>query len=421
MKKLFALVDWNCFYASCERIFDPTLKWKALVVLSNNDGCAVTRTDEAKALWVKMWAPYYQLVQEYGDKLICKSSNYTLYWEISHRFHTLLWWYASWQEIYSIDESFLDFTYVKDVEHTSKQIYARCRRDLSLPVCVWVWSTKTRAKLANHLAKKNPEFNGRCNLETLPIERQIQFMRMYDIWDVWWIGRRNKDRLNAMWIYSIYDLQQADHRVLKSLFSVVMAKTVLELNWESCIDLEEIQDEKKQIMTSRSFGDMVEEIDDLKEALTYFCTRWWEKLRKQGSRASTLSVFIKSNKYREDLSQYWQSFSVTFPVPTDNTFELINGAFIWLEKIFRKWIKYKKAWILLWWLESWEFQQVTLFWEQSDPSKKKLMETLDRLNSKHWSGTMMFASQWFNNKWWMRCDNKSPMYLHRWNSVPECS
>lgn len=421
MKKLFALVDANCFYASCERIFDPSLKWKPLVVLSNNDGCAVTRSDEAKSLWVKMGEPYFELKKRYGDKLICKSSNYTLYWEISRRFHNILSWYACWQEIYSIDESFLDFTYIKDVSHISSQIYARCKRDLWLPVCVWVGSTKTRAKLANHIAKKNKKFNGRCNFESLTSSEQIFYMRLYDVGDVWWVWRRNKDRLNSMGIYSIYDLYLADAVVLKSIFSVVMAKIILELNWESCLELEEVQEDKKQIMTSRSFWEMVEEIKDLEEAITYFCSRWWEKLRKQGSKASTISVFIQSNRFRTDLVQYWQSYVVNFPQPTDDTALLIKWAVFWLSNIFRKWIRYKKAWILLSWLDSSNFEQMNLFWEQVDPWRKILMETLDRLNSKYWTWTMKFASQWTRNNWWMKCENKSPKYLHSWEWVPICT
>lgn len=420
MKKLFALVDANSFYASCERIFDPKLIWKPVVVLSNNDGCAVARTQEAKDLWVKMWTPYFKIKEEFWDAVIAKSSHYQLYWEISNRFHTIVWWYASGQEIYSIDESFLDFTFVPDVKHTMAQIYARCKRDLSLPVCVWVWSTKTRAKLANHIAKKNPEFFGRCDLESLPHETVKKYMRLYDVWDVWWIWRKNKDRLEAMWIYSIYDLQQSNPFTMKSLFSVVMAKTVRELNWESCLELEEISEDKQQIMCSRSFWEMISELDELIESITLHATRAWEKLRQQDSRAGSISVFVQSNRHRKDLIQYWRQYTYTFSVPTNDTKDLIQWAIEWLRMIYLPWIMYKKSGILLSNLESWDFEQVTLFWEQSNPKRKKLMETLDRLNSKHWKQSVFFASQWIKNSWDMRCNNKSPSYLHKITDVPTC-
>lgn len=368
-----------------------------------------------------MWAPYFELRKEFWNRLICKSSNYTLYGEMSRRFHTLLSKYASWQEIYSIDESFLDFSYVRDVIYTSAQIYARCKRDLGLPVCVWVGSTKTRAKLANHIAKKNTQFKGRCNLEALTQEEQIYFLRLYKVEDVWWVGRKNSDRLNAMGIYSIYDLQQANPITLKSLFSVVMAKIVLELNGESCLELEEVEENKKQIMTSRSFGAMIDTKEELQEAITYFCSRWGQKLRRQWSRASSLAVFIRSNRFRNDLNQYSKSCCINFPIPTDNTMKLIEWAMKCLDSIYKAWIQYKKAWILLSWLDSSEFEQINLFWESADPASKKLMETLDRLNSKHWRGTLKFASEGFENKWQMRCENKSPDYLHRWESVPTCT
>jgi len=420
MKKLFALVDGNCFYASCERIFNPKYKGRPLVVLSNNDGCAVTRTDEAKQLWVKMWDPYFKIRNEFWDRVICKSSNYMLYWEISRRFHYLVGLYASWQEIYSIDESFLDFSMVPDVSHTSAQIYARCKRDLWLPVCVWVWSTKTRAKFANFLAKKNSHFRGRCNLEEMEKEEVEKFMRVYDVWEVWWVWRRNKDRLNALGIYSIYDLQQAQPQTMRSIFSVVMEKTVRELNGESCLELEEIGDKKKQIMTSRSFGKHVDTIAWLQSAITYFCMRGWEKLRKQESRAWSITVFVQSNRFRQDHKQYNNSYTLWFPVPTEDSGLLIKAAIQGLKHIFLPWIQYKKAWILLSNLESWIFEQVTLFWESTDPGRKKLMETLDRLNGKYGKDTMWFASRGNNEDWVMKCDNKSPDYLHNWKNVPVC-
>lgn len=415
---MIALIDANNFYVSCERVFNPSLEWRPVVVLSNNDGCAVSRSQEAKDLWVKMWLPYFEIKRLYPS-VIGLSSNYTLYGEMSGRFHRLIGRYGCGQEVYSIDESFLDFTYVPDIAHTSAQIYARCKRDLGLPVCVGVWSTKTRAKFANHIAKKNPEYRGRCNLEALGGEVE-RFMRMYDVEEVWGIGRRNKDRLNAIGIYSVYDLMMSDPIDMREIFSVVMAKTIRELRGESCLELEEVAEDKQQIMTSRSFWDMVTELSDLESAVTTFVSKWAMKLRKQGSRAGSLVVFVRSNRFREDLDQYSGVRTITFPFPTDDTRDLVKWALAGLRQVFKKGVQYKKAGVLLTNLEHWEGVQMDMFGEYQNPKRKRLMETMDRFNANN-KHLLYYWSEWTSKAWAMRSERRSPYYLHRLSDVPVCS
>jgi len=420
MKKMFALVDANCFYVSCERIFNPKLKNKPVIVLSNNDGCAVARSQEAKQMWVGMWEPYFKIKKKFWNDVIAQSSNYMLYGEISKRFHALASEYTQSQEIYSIDESFLDFTCTPSPDITAREIYHRCERDIWLPVCVWVWSTKTRAKLANHLAKKEKWFSGVCNLENIPHKQLQEIFARYDVWDLWWVWYGNALKLNELWIYSLLDLYMADPIGVRKHTSVIMEKTIRELQWESCLEIEEIGNKKKQIMTSRSFGKMLDSISELSEAVTYFATKWWEKLRQQKSRAGSLSVSIKSNRHREDLNQYNKSYTVVFPVPTDDSMTLIKWALFALSQIYKSGISYKKAGVRLWCLESGSFEKMNLFWDEVSSRKKNLMSTLDSLNKRFWRGTTLFASEWFSKTWAMNCDNRSPLYLHDWNDIPRC-
>ena len=417
---MFALVDANSFYASCERIFNPYLKWKPVVVLSNNDWCVVARSKEAKQIWVAMCTPYFKVKKEFWDKVIAQSSNYMLYGEISRRFHKLLSDYTLHQEVYSIDESFLDFTDVDDALSTSREIHFRCQRDLWLPVCVWVWNTKTRAKLANHLAKKEKYFDWVCNLEDIPVDKCKEIFSKYDVWDLWWVWYGNAVILNQLGIYSLLDLYNADPIEIRKNSSVVLEKTVRELRWESCLEIEEVRPSKKQVMTSRSFWEMTKDIHVLSEAVTHFATRGWEKLRSQGLRAGTVSVFIKSNKYRDDLHQYWNSYLVTLPVPTDDTMVIIKAALFALKKIYIPDIYYKKAGVRLWSIESGSFEKLNLFWDGVSWKSKKLMKTLDDINKNFWKGTTLFASEGFSKSWAMKSDNRSPLYLHDWKDVPVC-
>lgn len=420
MPLLFALVDANNFYVSCERVFDPFLERKPLVVLSNNDGCAISRSEEAKKIGVKMWMPYFKIVTEFGEKIIAKSSNYALYGEMSRRFHLLLSFYASHQEIYSIDESFLDFSAHPRPEHAASQIYARCLRDLWLPVCVGTWSTKTRAKFANMLAKKESEYCGRCHLENIQKSKLEHIFRHYSVWEVWWIGKNHREHLEKLQIRTIYDLYRADPLYIRNEFSIVMEKTVRELQWESCLELEEVENDRKMIMTSRSFGHMITKKADLSEALISFVTLWAEKLRMQGSQASSITISIQSNKYRQDLPQYTVSTTLIFLDPTDDTGVFIQWVQEWLEKIYHEGIYYKKAGVLIHQIEP-KNGQLSLRMEVQNDKRKSLMKTLDRMNQLYGRSKIFFAWQGIAQNWKLLSEKRSPSYLHKWEDVPKVS
>lgn len=261
---MFALVDCNNFYVSCERLFRPDLKGRPVVVLSNNDGCAVSRSQEAKDLGVQMGQPWFQLqdlVRRYG--LVAFSSNYTLYADLSDRVMSVLRDMAPRIEVYSIDESFLDLTGIRDREELSRQLRNRVLRWVGIPVCVGIGSTKTRAKLANHIAKKNPSLSGVFDLEALGLEEQAAWLSRIKVGEVWGVGRKISRRLEAAGVLTVADLQACDTESIRQQFSVTMARTVAELNGVSCLDMKEVAPAKQQIMVSRSFGRPVLTLEEL--------------------------------------------------------------------------------------------------------------------------------------------------------------
>lgn len=416
-KQLYALVDANNFYVSCERLFNPNLENKPVIVLSNNDGCAVSRSQEAKDLWVKMGAPYFMIQKIFGKQVIALSSNYTLYGEMSSRFHRLVWKFWSRQEVYSIDESFIDVMEVRNIKWQMAQIYLHCKRDLGLPVCVGVWASKTLAKFANHIAKKNPEFKGRCNFEDFSQAEKNFWMKKYGVEDIWGIGKQMTDKLKALGIMTVYDFAHYDPMEMRMRFSIVYSKMVMELNGESCLEIEEIQEKKKQIVTSRSFWDMVTEIEDLSSAISYFAQKWAEKLRKQWSKANSAIVFIRSNKFREDLDQFWVSKTITFPFPTNDTTIIIPHCIKALKDIFKSGIYYKKAGVIFSDFENGNNGQMDLFGESNNPQKEKLMNVVDRINEKN-KNLIFFGTSGLNKNWGMRNEMKSPNYLHDIKQVP---
>ncbi|MDN8518260.1 Y-family DNA polymerase, partial [Acinetobacter baumannii] len=271
--KVFALVDVNNCYVSCERVFNPELIDKPVIVLSNNDGCAVARSNEAKKLGIKMGVPLFQIkdiVQQ--NNVIVLSSNYTLYAEMSRRFHKVLGTYVteSEQEIYSIDECFLDLT--DYYENFNLSSYAQDMRItilkwIGLPCCVGIGSSKTEAKIANHIAKKYPAFNSVCNLVDMDLCNKEAFFSEIDVTEVWGVGRKHSKKLQGMGINSVFDLACTDPREMKKNFTIVMARTVAELQGISCIEIEDTPSSKKQIIKSCSFGAKVTELNDLKEAI----------------------------------------------------------------------------------------------------------------------------------------------------------
>lgn len=325
----FALVDVNNFYVSCERVFKPSLENIPVVVLSNNDGCAVARSNEVKALGVKMGTPWFKmkdLARQNG--ILAYSSNYTLYGDMSNRVATILRDFSPELEVYSIDESFLRIETVAHLHggavpmgHLMRD---RIRQWTGLPVCVGVGPTKTLAKFANHLAKKNEVFNGVCDLHAMTRPERLEWMWGVEVGEVWGVGPRIKKRLIAMGIETVLDLRNASPKEMRTHFGVVMERTCNELRGISCLELEDILPPKQQIMSSRSFGVPVETIEELRESVASYLASAAEKLRRQNSVAGAVYVFVLTNRFKENEPQYNAGLTVPMDDATDDTLLLTS-------------------------------------------------------------------------------------------------
>ena len=417
-----ALIDVNNFYVSCERVFDPKLINKPVVVLSNNDGCAVARSNEVKALGVGMGAPWFKfkdLAKQHG--IVALSSNYALYADMSNRVMSILSQYSPDQEVYSIDESFLDLSHFKsrDLLHYGQSMRQRILQWTGLPVCVGIGSTKTLAKLANHCAKKRTVFNGVCNFNGMPIQTVNQVLSEIDVGEVWGVGRKLAPKLQALGINSVLDLKQANPERLRQLFSVVMEKTIRELNGTVCIEMEEIAPPKKQIVSSRSFGYPVTDYNSLAESITLYMSRAAEKLRKQNSFAGSVYVFIRTSPFKESQAFYSNGLTIPLPTPSDDTRLLVNAALWGLKQVFRPNYNYAKAGVMLSELVDVNGVQTDLFSQlQVSPKSTKLMGVLDGINNKMGKESIKLASEGFKRPWKMKQGNKSPSYTTRWKEVP---
>ena len=421
---LYALVDVNNFYVSCERVFNPKLEGRPVVVLSNNDGCAVARSNEVKALGVRMGTPWFQLKQlaiEHG--IAAYSSNYALYGDMSNRVTSILRTYSPDIEVYSIDESFLRVERVLMTYGNAVNLGQRMRRQIQqwtgLPVCVGFGATKTLAKLANHVAKKRPAYEGVCNLFGLTNDERDAIFATIDVADVWGVGARIASRLRSMDIYTVQHLRAVDPRLLRQQFGVVMERTNAELNGVSCLELEEVNPPKKQIMASRSFGRLVTAIGELREAVSSYVARAAEKLRRQHSTAGAVYVFVQTNPFRAKDRQYSAGRVVPLADPSDNTLALTRCALLGLEDIYRPGFRYKKAGVLLMQLSSKAQRQITLFDEGENRQRSaRLMAVMDAVNREWGRGTLRLASEGVVNHWAMRQESRSPRFTTRWNEVP---
>lgn len=424
---LFALVDVNNFYASCEALFDPKLRGRALVVLSNNDGCVVARSAEAKALGIPMAAPWHQLrdlARRYH--IIAMSSNYSLYADMSNRVVEILRQFCPTMEVYSIDESFLDlagFELHGGIGAYGIQMRERIQQWLGLTVCVGIGPTKTLAKLANHCAKKSLAGpGGVCDFTTMPASELNDLMSRIDVGEVWGIGPRLAPRLREIGIVTVRDLARADAEGLRRRFSVVMARTVQELRGMSCLDLEELAPAKQQIMASRSFGQHVHDLDELREAVASHIGRAAEKLRSQGSMAGAVTVFIRTNPFKPKEPQYQPSVTVALPDPTADTRVLTAWALRVLERIYRPSFTYHKAGVMLSHLRPSSISQEALFAGPGHTAHRseRVMGVLDAVNRKWGRGTLKVSVEGTGdgNGWRMRRENLSPGYTTRWSEVP---
>lgn len=416
---LFALVDCNNFYASCERAFDPTLRGKPLVVLSNNDGCVVSRSAEAKQLGIKMGVPWFEIKDlERKAGLIAKSSNYALYGAMSNRVMGILREMSPRQEIYSIDESFLDVTGIADPEELGRQMKARTLQWAHMPVCVGIASTKTRAKLANAVAKKATRLHGVFNIERLTATQENSLLSKIPVNDVWGVGHRITKRLEQIGVRTALELRNADSDLIRERFGVVLSRTVEELKGKSCLHLEDVRPANRQIMNSRSFGRLVTDLGELREAVVMHATRAAEKLRTEGCAAGGVYVFIQSNPFREQDRQYLASRYISLTTVTQDTRRITGAALQGLEDMYVPGINYKKAGVMLLDLVDHSAQQADLFSECDSPKSERLMGVLDGLNRRFGSGTAVFAGSGLSRTWAMRSDMKSRNYTTRWEEIP---
>jgi DNA polymerase V len=422
--QLFALVDVNNFYVSCERVFAPKLEDVPMVVLSNNDGCAVARSAEVKALGVKMGTPWFQmkdLAKQHGIQAY--SSNYTLYGDMSGRVVEVLRKFTPNLEVYSIDESFLQIeTVLKQFADPTSlgQIIKQDVKDTTgLPVCVGIGASKTLAKLANHLAKKNPQFAGVCDISSMPKEVLYRWMAETAVGEVWGIGGKTAKKLKELKINSVFDLVQISPQAMRQQFGVVIERICYELRGVSCLQLEEVAPAKQQIISSRSFGKPVTSMEELAESVATHAARGAEKLRSQKSVTGALTIFVQTNPHKPFEPQHHQSITVVLSDPSDNTLTLTSAALKGLKQIYKAGFKYKKAGVILNLLADKPTMQQSLFDDMEVKGKSAgLMKAMDSINSRFGNAAIKTAASGTKQDWKMRSSNRSPNYTTQWDELP---
>lgn len=414
---MYALVDCNNFYASCERVFNPSLRNRAIVVLSNNDGCVIARTNEAKAAGVKMGQPAFEikdLIKQFDIKVF--SSNYTLYGDMSQRVMNTLSEFTPEIEIYSIDEAFLCFKGFQffNINDYASTIRKTVIKNTGIPVSVGIASSKTLSKLANHYAKKVAKNNG---VFVITEQNHIEALKGFEISDVWGIGRQYSKLLYKHNVKTAFDFVNLPDDWIRKNLSVVGLRTKQELLGQECIEFEHKVSPKKAICTSRSFGSMQDDYKSISEAVANFASRCAYKLRKQNSAANLILVFIHTNQHRKDLPQYSKSIVIKLDVATSSSMELITKALMGLKSIYKEGFKYKKAGVIVSGIVPDENVQLSLF-DSCDRSKHtEALKVMDVINNKYGRDTLKVASLGFNRKWKLRQDLLSPSYTTNWLQI----
>lgn len=408
---MYALVDCNNFYASCERVFQPNLKGVPIVVLSNNDGCVVTRSGEAKALGIPMGEPVFKLsklIEQHGIAVF--SSNYALYGDMSHRVMMILGQFVEEMEIYSIDESFLSFKGYEnyDLKEYGSTIVKAVTKGTGVPVSMGVAPTKTLAKVASKFAKKYKGYEGVCVIDCE--EKRIKALKQLEISDVWGVGRRYQKKLEYYGIKTAYDLTQKSESWVKKQMTIVGVRTWKELRGIPAIELEPVNPAKQTICTSRSFGEMIEDFDMLMESVANFTAACARKLRAQRSCAGVIQVFVHANRFREDLPQYYNSRIITLPTPTNDVTELIQYARLALRSIYKGNFKYKKAGVIVMDIVPQNSVQLNLFDERDRTKHEKVMEVLDEVHKKYGTRVLKVAAQGTGKKWVLKSEYLSKQY-----------
>jgi DNA polymerase V len=412
---VFALVDGNNFYASCEQVFQPQLRKNPLVVLSNNDGCAIARCAKAKALGIRMGQPAHELkdyVSRFGLKM--QSANFTLYGDMSDRVVSILRAFTPRLEVYSIDESFLDLSGVSNRLELAQDIRYTVNQWAGIPCCVGIGPTKTMAKMANKWAKKH---GGVIDASDKGLRAEI--MAQFPVEDLWGVGRKWAAKLEGMGIMTALALSESDPTLILQSFGVVMARTQKELQGKPCIALEEAESDRKQLIVSRSFGQRTDDPRHIGEAAATFATRACEKLRKRGLVASGVWVFAQTDGFRLDLPQHYPSRAVALPQATGDTRIVLDTVRALLRGMLKKGHAYKKCGVGLLDLSQPENLQADLF-QGPTMGSKAVMDTLDAINRKFGRGTAGFAATgWRTNPaWGMRQRNMSQRFTTSWKDLP---
>ena len=411
---MFALVDCNSFYASCERIFRPDLKDRPVVVLSNNDGCLIALSNEAKALGYKMGDVFFKIKNDLLQKRVAVfSSNYALYGNLSERVMTVLEEFSPELEIYSIDEAFLNLRGFKDLEARGKLIKYDVERLTGVPVSVGIAPTKTLAKLANHVAKR---FDGQCGSYIME-KPDYDILKQIDVNKVWGIGRGLTEQLKDFEVKTAYDLSQLDPRAVRKRFSVVAERTVRELNGISCIPLEEAPPHPQNIIVSRGFKNRIKAKQEMIEAVSFYANRAAEKARIKKVFAFRVHVFIKTDPYGDNRNSYSAGQSIILDEAHNDARTIIKAALEVLESIYKPKFSYQKAGIILTGLVYDTERQISLFGGGQSHKLTRLMETMDIVNKIHGRETIRPAVVGTNKKWFMARNMLSPRYTTQWKEL----
>lgn len=426
---MYALVDGNNFYVSCERVFRPALNRCPVVVLSNNDGCAIARSNEAKDLGIKMGAPYFQIKHlEITDGLVALSANFALYGDMSERMMSLAAGLGPEQEIYSIDESFITLHGVRDVTRRAWAIRDRIARGVGIPCGIGIGPTKTLAKLANAIAKDAERKPGSypahlarvCNLAEISRLELQAILEQTHIGAVWGIGKRISNQLNEAGIANVWQLTHADLGTIRRRWSVVLERTVRELRGESCIALEDAPPPKKMIACTRSFGQPVEGLGPLIEAVSEYASRAAEKLRRQRGLAGQVQVFAHTSPFRPG-PRFSRSIVVPLLRPTDDTALIVRSAVDGLRRIYEEGYELIKAGVILIDISDSTIQQNELDVGEASKDRSALYGALDKINMRYGRGTLHLASTGLepsNARWGMKQERRTPRYTTNINEIP---
>jgi DNA polymerase V len=418
-KHIFALVDCNNFYASCERVFQPRLEGKPVLILSNNDGCVVARSNEAKALGIKMGVPLYQIRESFKDhNLEIFSSNYTLYGDMSRRVMEILATFTPDFEVYSIDECFLGFDDFRNRNLTeySKGIRSTIQRYVHLPTCIGLGPTKVLAKMANRIAKKNPQFGGVFNF--FDAKDWDSILKDFPLEDIWGVGSRYVERLSRFNIRTPLDLKRCHRGQIRKAFSVVMERIVLELNGMSCIPLETIPPARKNMACARGFGHELLKIEDLEGAVHSYASLLCEKLRRAKQIAGNVYLFLMTNPFSKNAPQFSRGINGRLFEPTNDTSIVIEHCCSLLRRIYRPGFAYKRVGIIMMDLMPERAMQPDLFSVQNHPKRQALISAVDVLNRRFGKCTVQFGLTKSKEVWKQRRERETPRYTTSWNDLP---